>query len=88
MTPDQVAIAVFLFGSGITIALSAFVLGVTLFKDDDAYQRTIQRRRQLFWLERLIQIQRPEYRPVSWLLHGFAAALMLSGTGWVLFLTL
>lgn len=85
MSQDTLAIGLFLFGAGFTLALAAFCLGVTLFKDDDKYRQSIERRRQLFWLDKLISIQKPEYRGFSYLMHGTAVLLCLSGTAWVLY---
>lgn len=85
MNPDTLAIGLFLFGAGFTLALSAFCLGITLFKDDNKYRQQIQQRRQLFWLDKLISIQKPEYRRFSYCLHGTAAALCLAGSAWMFY---
>lgn len=83
MSQDTLAIGLFLLFSGITLALANVCLGFTLFKDETSYKPNRQTRR--FVIDQLISVQRPEYRGLSYLLYGFATALCLSGTAWMIY---
>lgn len=89
MNADTLAIGLFLCALGVTLTLSALALGLTLFKDEQpAVQAKKQAKKQAadsFWLDRLIAIQKPEYRRFSYVLYGLALACFMAGGLWLIF---
>jgi hypothetical protein len=84
MNPNTLAIGLFLFGSGLTLGLSALVLGLTLFRDDSR-QPSGEQDPHRFWLERWVRTQKPEYQRFSYLVISSAMLLCLAGSVWMLY---
>lgn len=83
MAPDILAIGLFLLAFGFILALSAFCLGLTLFKGEGLDQENINSRHERFWLDVLIAAQKPEYKKFSYGLYATATLMMLAGSGWL-----
>lgn len=84
MSPNTLAIGLFLLAFGFILTLSAFCLGMTLFKDEANTPEIINSHRERFWLDRLIGSQKPQTQRFSYGLYAASVLMMLAGSSWLL----
>lgn len=81
MSPNDAAIAIFLFGFGTTLALAELALGLTLFRAETPSQSKVVPQ-QSFWFDRWIATQKPEYHRFSYGITVIALTSLLAGVAW------